>query len=103
MNDLALIPSTTRATTPSVATRFDDASIGLHWATAILVAAMLASAWATGLARDGRTAAGLLTLHRSLGVTLWMLAIARLTWRLRYAARPRCRPACPLCSAGPPA
>jgi cytochrome b561 len=88
MNDLALIPSTTRATPPSVATRFDDVSIGLHWATAVLVAAMFASAWAIGFARDGRMAAGLLTFHRSVGVTLWILAIARLTWRLRHAARP---------------
>jgi cytochrome b561 len=95
MNDLALIPSTTRATTLCVATRFDEVSIGLHWATAILVAAMFASAWAIGLARDGRTAEGLLTLHRSVGVTLWMLAIARLTWRLRYATRPPLPPGLP--------
>jgi plastocyanin len=42
MNDLALIASTTRAAGP-VATRFDDVSIGLHRATAILVAGMFAS------------------------------------------------------------
>lgn len=94
MNDLALIASTTRAAGP-VATRFDDVSIGLHWATAILVAAMFATAWAVGLARDGQTAAGLLTLHRSVGVTLWILAIARLTWRLRHAVRPPLPPSLP--------
>jgi cytochrome b561 len=88
MNDLALIPSTTRAVAPPDATRFDSVSIGLHWTTAVLVAAMFASALSIGLAQDGATAAGLLTLHRSLGVTLWVLAIARLGWRLRFARRP---------------
>jgi cytochrome b561 len=87
MNDLALIPSTTRAAEP-VAERFDDVSIGLHWATAVLVVAMFASAWSIGLAQDGAAATALLTLHRSLGVTLWVLAIARLGWRLRFARRP---------------
>ena len=88
MNDLALIPSTTRAVEPPAATRCDDVSIGLHWTTVVLVAAMFASAWSIGLARDAAAAAGLLTIHRSVGVTLWLLAIARLSWRLRFAVRP---------------
>jgi cytochrome b561 len=88
MNDLALIQSTTRAAEPSDAARFDGVSIGLHWATVVLLVAMFASAWSIGLAQDGATAAGLLTLHRSVGVTLWVLAIARLGWRLRFAVRP---------------
>jgi hypothetical protein len=79
MNDLATIPVTAQA---SHATHFDGVSIGLHWATVILVAAMFASAWSIGLARDAAAAQGLPAVHRSVGVTLWVLAIVRLSRRL---------------------
>jgi cytochrome b561 len=85
MNDLATIRLTAQA---ARATRFDGVSIGLHWATVILIAGLFASVWAIGLARDGPMAARLLTVHRSVGVTLWVLAIARLGWRLGFAVRP---------------
>ena len=85
MSGHATIPLTA---TGSRATRFDGVSIGLHWATVVLIAAMFASAWAIGLASSAAAVAGLLTVHRSVGVTLWVLAIARLGWRLRFAVRP---------------
>jgi cytochrome b561 len=68
--------------------RFDTASIVLHWASAILVLGLFASAWSLSLAADAAMAASLLTLHRSLGVTLWIVAAGRLAWRLRFAVRP---------------
>jgi cytochrome b561 len=83
MNALVTIPAVVK---PPAPTRFDNVSIGLHWATVVLVAALFASAWSLGLAGD--RAAGLLTLHRSLGETLWLVAICRLGWRLRFAVRP---------------
>lgn len=83
MNALVTIPT---AVKPPAPTRFDGVSIGLHWATVVLIAALFASAWSLGLA--GERAAGLLTLHRSLGVTLWLVAVCRLGWRLRFAVRP---------------
>ena len=73
---------------PAAPTRFDGVSIGLHWATVVLIGAMFASAWSIGLAADAATAGTLLTVHRSIGTTLWFLAIARLVWRLRFARRP---------------
>jgi cytochrome b561 len=85
MKHLVTIPV---AAEPATAARFDGVSIGLHWATVILIVAMFASAWSIGLASDAATAAGRLTVHRSVGVTLWLLAIARLSWRVRFAVRP---------------
>jgi superoxide oxidase len=82
MNALIKVPAPAR---PGAPVRFDGVSIGLHWATVILIVAMFASAWSIGLAGD---AAARLTLHRSTGVILWFLAIARLAWRLRFAGRP---------------
>jgi superoxide oxidase len=67
--------------------RFDIVTIGLHWATLILIAGLFGSAWLL-LASDREHAAILLTVHRSLGVVTWAVAIVRLGWRLSYAYLP---------------
>jgi superoxide oxidase len=67
--------------------RFDIVTIGLHWATVILIAGLFGSAWLL-LASDREHAAILLTVHRSLGVVTWAVAIVRLGWRLSYAYLP---------------
>jgi cytochrome b561 len=67
--------------------RFDMLTIGLHWATVTLIAGMFASAWLL-LAGDREHAAMLLTVHRSLGVVTWVVAIFRLGWRLSCAYLP---------------
>ena len=64
--------------------RFDAFTIGLHWATVTLIAGMFASAWLL-LASDREHAAMLLTVHRSLGVVTWAVAIVRLGWRFSCA------------------
>jgi cytochrome b561 len=48
---------------------------------------MFVSAWLS-LASDRENAAMLLTVHRSLGVVTWAVAIARLGWRFSYASLP---------------
>ncbi len=67
--------------------RFDIITIGLHWATVTLIAGMFASAWLL-LASDREHAAMLVTVHRSLGVVTWALAIVRLGWRFSFAYLP---------------
>jgi cytochrome b561 len=67
--------------------RFDILTIGLHWATVTLIAGMFTSAWLL-LAGDHEHAATLLTVHRSLGVVTWVVAIVRLAWRLSCAYLP---------------
>ena len=66
---------------------FDIVTIGLHWATVTLIVGMFASAWLL-LASDREHAAIFLTVHRSLGVVTWAVAIVRLSWRLGYAYLP---------------
>ena len=63
-------------------------TIFVHWTTLILVTALFAVAWLLGQAQDGASAAQLLTLHRSLGVTVWGLTALRLGWRLTGAKFP---------------
>jgi cytochrome b561 len=67
--------------------RFDIITIGLHWATVTLIVGMFASA-SMLLSSDREHAAILLTVHRSLGVVTWAVAIVRLGWRLSYAYLP---------------
>jgi superoxide oxidase len=67
--------------------RFDILTIGLHWATVTFIIGMFVSAWLL-LAGDREHAAMLLTVHRSLGVVTWAVAIVRLAWRFSYAYLP---------------
>ena len=73
--------------------RFDAVTIGLHWTTVALVLGMFASAWLHEQAGAGRQAGPLLTIHRSLGVTLLAVAVCRLGWRVGFAVLPPFPPA----------
>lgn len=68
--------------------RFDGVTIALHWLTVLLLIGLFASIWSLASVEDGEAAAFLLTLHRSLGVLLWITAIARIGWRLGRAFLP---------------
>jgi len=67
---------------------FDSVTIWLHWATALIVLAMFASAWLRSQAHDDVLKASLLHVHRSLGVTIWIATALRLAWRLTHAKLP---------------
>src|SRR5258708_30928273 len=69
---------------------FDGLTIGLHWATVLLVLAQFASAWLHTLAevRQSDLAPVLLQVHRSIGVTIWVVTVLRLAWRLTGASLP---------------
>jgi cytochrome b561 len=77
-------------TTPTNTRRppFDSVTIGLHWATVLLVLAMFASAWLRAQAQDDVSKAFLLQFHRSLGLAIWVTTGFRLTWRLSHAKLP---------------
>jgi superoxide oxidase len=69
---------------------FDGLTIGLHWATVLLVLALFASAWLHALAeaRESDFTPVLLQIHRSFGVTIWVVTALRLAWRLTKASLP---------------
>ena len=69
-------------------TRHDRISILFHWATLLLIAAMFWSAWARESADDAAAAARFLTIHRSIGVTIWVVTLLRIPWRILFAAAP---------------
>ena len=69
---------------------FDSVTIGLHWTTVLLLAAMFATASLHALAeaRHSDVAPVLLQVHRSFGVTIWIVTAFRLAWRLAGASLP---------------
>ena len=85
MTAIAARPARPLVRTPA---RFDAVSMTFHWATVLVIIGMFASAWSIGLASDPAGAQRMLTLHRSMGVTLWVLTLMRLGWRLSFAHRP---------------
>src|SRR5262249_17257022 len=67
---------------------FDSVTICLHWATALFVLAMFASALLRSQAQNDAFKAILLQIHRSLGLTIWLMTGFRLAWRLTNAKLP---------------
>ena len=90
--DLASSRSATFPHTPINArrARFDGVTIGIHWATVLIVLALFATAWLHALAeeRQSELTPLLLHFHRSLGVTVWAATALRLAWRLTKASLP---------------
>ena len=67
---------------------FDPVTIFLHWATALLVLFQLASGWAMSELGALAMFPGLLAVHRSIGVTMWIVTLLRVLWRRRFASFP---------------
>jgi cytochrome b561 len=69
---------------------FDTLTIGLHWATVLLVLALFASAWLHAVAETQQSAFTpvLIQIHRTFGVTVWVVSALRLAWRLTNASLP---------------
>ena len=62
--------------------RHQTLSIVLHWITALLVFAQIALAAVHDHVTDAAMRRDVLAAHRSLGVVIWLLVIARFAWRL---------------------
>jgi cytochrome b561 len=60
---------------------FDPVTRFLHWLTLFLVAALFALAFSIHFASSAAEATALTQLHRSFGVTVWMVMVCRLLWR----------------------
>jgi cytochrome b561 len=69
---------------------FDSVTIGLHWATVVLVLALFATAWLHAAAEEqgNRLTPLLLQMHRSLGVIVWTITVLRFAWRMTGARLP---------------
>ena len=60
---------------------FDPAIRFLHWLTLFLVATIFVLAFSVRFASSSEQARMLVEMHRSLGVTVWVVTLGRLVWR----------------------
>jgi superoxide oxidase len=68
---------------------FDNVTVCLHWATVLIVLALFTSAMLRlQLTQDDASKVILLQIHRSLGVTVWVVTALRLAWRQTNAKLP---------------
>ena len=60
---------------------FDPLIRFLHWLTVFLIAVAFLLAFSIDLSRSKEEAGVIIQLHRSFGVTLWVVTLIRLVWR----------------------
>jgi cytochrome b561 len=60
---------------------FDQATRLMHWLTAGLMLSVFVLAFSIDLAASRASHAALLQLHRSVGLTVWLVTLIRLAWR----------------------
>src|SRR5580658_2822929 len=60
---------------------FDPVIRFLHWLTLFLVTAIFVLAFSIDFASSKEEAVALIQLHRSLGLTVWVVTLGRLVWR----------------------
>ena len=66
--------------------RYPILSILLHWITAGLIVALFAIGWSMVDLPRGPERSANFALHKSLGLTVLLLSILRVVWRLRFPA-----------------
>ncbi|MEM1105902.1 MAG: cytochrome b/b6 domain-containing protein [Pseudomonadota bacterium] len=63
--------------------RYTSVAIALHWTMALAMLGLIGGGWAmTGLANDHPMKEGLYQIHKSVGVTILILTLARIAWRV---------------------
>ena len=76
---------------------FDPVIRFLHWLTLFLVGTIFVLAFSIDFASSKDEAVALIDLHRSFGVTVWVLTLGRLIWctsRASPTGPPTCRRRC---------
>jgi cytochrome b561 len=68
--------------------RFDLITISIHWFTAALVLTLIATGLSFELLGDSPLRPLVFIVHRSLGVSVWVVAWLRLAWRMTHARFP---------------
>lgn len=69
--------------------RFDGVAMSLHWLTLALIIAQFSTGW-LHVAMDANWPGAqiIITLHRSVGATIWFVTLGRIVWRWRFAKLP---------------
>lgn len=74
-----------------MSTRYSAVAILLHWTIAVLIMANLLLGWRMGYLA-GMAQFDMFQLHKSVGITVLLLSVARLAWRLVHRPPPSVAP-----------
>lgn len=85
MTDAAAQPS---APATSQQQRYTAVAIALHWIIALSIIGLIAVGWTMGTMDPGPDYFAIIQLHKSFGITVLLLSVARLIWRLMNVAPP---------------
>lgn len=77
-----------RAHLPSVPWRYSPTAIALHWTLALLLTAMVALGWYMMSIEREPGSGWYFDLHKSIGVLVLLLVVARLIWRVQNLPQP---------------
>jgi len=67
--------------------RYSTGAIILHWTIAALIVAQVPLGWQMGIDKSAKSFA-LFQLHKSIGITILLLTLARIAWRLTHRPPP---------------
>jgi cytochrome b561 len=74
---------TDRIDTPAaLQQRYTAVAIGLHWVIALMIVSLIGVGWYMGTMPPGADRFAVMQLHKSFGITVLTLSVARLAWRL---------------------
>ncbi|MDG2521083.1 YceI family protein [Caulobacter segnis] len=68
--------------------RYTTVAIVLHWLIAAAIIFQIILGWRAGDAPKGPSAFAMIQLHKSIGITILLLSLARLAWRLTHRPPP---------------
>ena len=77
---------------PSPEARYHPVAKALHWLVALLVAVQFGIAWAMPDIGPHTKLGRLISLHLTMGALIGLVALARVSWRLRRGAQLRLQP-----------
>lgn len=72
--------------------RYTRTAIGLHWLVAAMVLAMLGIGWYMADLPEGALRSGLIQLHKTIGISIFLLMLFRLGWRFMFRPPPLVTP-----------
>ena len=83
-----MLMDTTTPGTKRVQVRYSFPAMGFHWVTAVLVFILFPLGWYMVDLPPGPDRGANFAVHKQLGITVFLLTLLRLAWRLRNPAPP---------------
>jgi cytochrome b561 len=78
-----------RVSSPEGGASYTRVAIALHWIIAFFILGQIGLGWSLGTLPMGPARGAMVQLHKSIGITILLLSLARLAWRVARPAPPQ--------------